>query len=318
MSDRKNLPSSARISHKRWVFKLDNRYWIWQWATDGVDIKSTKIQNLYEDIRDFLKESSYHFEGRQDEPRSSVAEVRITKDNGQKNNESGISNDNRRDNIFKVKIDENFNEFVPIIYQPAIDSLRNFVREVHCKKYANPDLTTDLEVSLLFNNEALRRHKILNRIYEKMRHVFYGRVLDLETFRVHLDSDNDTLYKSANADHNKNINYNGNSKDGDYFIFQNIYSGKHGIEEDTIHLDSKPHVLHNIEYYFIDRYHPIVFINTANHAMSEHDNNHELWKWEYIPWIKKAPIKFGTKSRQEIDCLYPSLFKRIAGKMKWR
>ena len=318
MSDRRNLPSSARITHKRWAFKLDNKYWIWQWAKEGVDIKSTRIQNLYEDIRDFLREASYDSEGRQDEPKSSVAEI-STKDNGQKNDESGINNDNRKENIFKVKIDESFNEFVPVIYQPAVDSLRNFVREVHCKKSANPDLTTDLEVCLLFNNEALRRHKILNRIYEKIRHVFYGRVLDLETFRVHFDSDNDTLYNSANVDRTRNGNHNGNSKDGDYFTFQNIYSEKHGIEEDTIHLDSKPPVPHrNIEYYFIDRFHPIVFINTANHAMSEHDNNHELWKWEYIPWVKKAPIKFGTKSRHDIDCLYPSLFKRIAGKMKWR
>jgi hypothetical protein len=47
--------------------------------------------------------------------------------------------------------------------------------------------------------------------------------------------------------------------------------------------------------------HPIIFINTSNHAMSEHDTNHRLWKWEYIAWQKDGPIEFGERSREEID-----------------
>jgi hypothetical protein len=29
--------------------------------------------------------------------------------------------------------------------------------------------------------------------------------------------------------------------------------------------------------------------------MGEHDNNHEIWKWEYIPGVKKAPVKLGLQ-----------------------
>ena len=57
-SKRKNLPFSAKkTSHKRWVCKLDERYWIWQWSKDGVDIRSSQIYQLYEDIRNFLEDA---------------------------------------------------------------------------------------------------------------------------------------------------------------------------------------------------------------------------------------------------------------------
>ncbi|AFU57726.1 hypothetical protein Ngar_c07840 [Candidatus Nitrososphaera gargensis Ga9.2] len=75
-----------------------------------------------------------------------------------------------------------------------------------------------------------------------------------------------------------------------YFVFEGIYSGNHNLEYDTTHLDKPPAPHREIEYYFADQYHPIVFINTSNHAMGPHDNNHDLWKWEYVSWIKEAPI----------------------------
>ena len=54
--------------------------------------------------------------------------------------------------------------------------------------------------------------------------------------------------------------------------------------------------------------HPVIFVNTSNHALAPHDNNHDLWKWEYIPWNEKIPIKLGTKTRQEVE----SFFKNSA------
>ena len=45
----------------------------------------------------------------------------------------------------------------------------------------------------------------------------------------------------------------------------------------------------------------MIFVNTSNHALAPHDNNHDLWKWEYVPWSKKIPIKLGTKTRQEVE-----------------
>ena len=47
--------------------------------------------------------------------------------------------------------------------------------------------------------------------------------------------------------------------------------------------------------------------------MGEHDNNHDIWKWEYIPWAKKAPIKLGFKSRKDIDRRFIPLIKRLLG-----
>ena len=79
--------------------------------------------------------------------------------------------------IFKVYLDERVkvDDVVPVIYQPAIDSLKNFLREVHCVKLIKPDSSVDVEVSLLFNNEELRRHKYLNGIYSIIRLILYGR-----------------------------------------------------------------------------------------------------------------------------------------------
>ena len=37
--------------------------------------------------------------------------------------------------------------------------------------------------------------------------------------------------------------------------------------------------------------------------MSESDNNHDVWKWEYIPFTKDSPLKFGKvqfRNRQRI------------------
>ena len=98
---------------------------------------------------------------------------------------------------------------------------------------------------------------------------------------------------------NKEINKNNKRNRDNFFVFEGIYSGPYDIEYDTIHLDKPPPLRRrHIEYYFLDHYHPIVFINTANHAMSEHDNNHDIWKWEYIPWVKKAPIKLGLQIKK--------------------
>ncbi len=35
--------------------------------------------------------------------------------------------------------------------------------------------------------------------------------------------------------------------------------------------------------------------------MAEHDNNHDIWKWEYIPFLKDSPIEFGNLSRKDLE-----------------
>lgn len=201
--------------------------------------------------------------------------------------------------LFRVTIDlkkinnEMKNEILPIIFQPAIDELKNFLREIHCY-LVEPNI---IEVTLIFNNEELRKFSLLNKLYEKIRLIVYGRIMDIETFRIYFDP-NDKVKNNKN------------------FTFQNIYSNinnnQYGIEYDTIHGDSPPDVpLRKVKYYFLDYNHPIVFINTSNHAMAENDNNHEIWRWEYIPFVNDSPVVFGTKSRKEIDSIYKPLKQRI-------
>jgi hypothetical protein len=304
-SKRQKLPVSAKkISHERWACKLDEKYWIWQWAKKDIDIKSSQVYHLNEDIKGFLEEAQSMKSSNSDH---------IT---------SGINN-----GIFKVNLDESVevDDIVPVIYQPAIDSLKNFLREVHCVKLVKPDSSVDVEVSLLFNNEELRQHKYLNEIYSIIRLILYGRTQDVETFKIHITKNKDDKSQKGVTDDNmmneedkaqngnKEINKNNKRNSNNHFIFEGIYSGEYDIEYDTIHLDKPPPPpqKRKIEYYFLDHYHPIVFINTANHAMSQHDNNHDIWKWEYIPWVKKAPIKLGLKSRKDIELRFTSFIRRI-------
>ena len=50
-------------------------------------------------------------------------------------------------------------DLIPAIYQPAIDQLKNFVREIHCSKTSDNRKLIFIEVSILFNNEELEDTK---------------------------------------------------------------------------------------------------------------------------------------------------------------
>ena len=128
---------------------------------------------------------------------------------------------------------------------------------------------------------------LLNQVYEAFRWLRYGRVLDVETFRVYIDR-------------------------GGEFIFENIYSNGHGLYEDDIHGDPPIAPRRVIKHFFANAMHPVVFVNTSNHAMAEFDANHCLWKWEYIPGTMGCPVKLGKKSREEIERSFSPLF------MFWR
>ena len=227
----------------RWVIKLENEnYFIWQWAEDGKTIENSNVYKIYLILK--------------------------------KEQESTFSD---KPEIFDVPTQDD-DRVIPAVYQPALDSWKNFVREIHCHKINEKEL----EVSILFNNEELREHALLNPIYRWIRSLLYGRTLDLETFRVPW-----------------------NNAIPENFRFGGIYSGQNDIQKDDIHED-KPDIsgnvpLHHVKYYFANAKHPIVFINTSNHAMAEFDTNQRLWKWEYVAWEKDSPIIYGTKSRKEID-----------------
>ena len=263
---RKNLSKECKNYIKRAVFSLDNKYWIWEEYSPNIPLESTNIYKLYVQIKEFIDKTK------------DLVDYDI-------------------DEIFKVEIEKSIidnkkrGEIIPIIYQPAIDELRNYVREVHCH-FIRPDV---LEVTLIFNNEELRKFSLFNKIYEKIRLIIYGRIMDIESFRIYLDQDrmqNNKLYIFEK-------------------IYSNIGNNQYGLKYDTIHGDQPEAPKRKVKYYFIDYKHPVVFINTSNHAMAESDNNHEIWKWEYIPFLNDSPVIFGTKSRKQIDNCFKPLTHRI-------
>jgi hypothetical protein len=232
----------------RWVFQLDEDHWIWEWAKEGGNIRDSYIYELYQSI---CKEIS--------------------------------SPSMKKSNIFDVKLEDQDNRIIPVIYQPAVDALDNFVREVHCAQTQEKDGSATVKVTLIFNNEQWRNwYYFLNKFYEWLRkNLLYFRTKDIESFKI-IDQKNPV-----------------------HFDFKDIYSKKNGKEyelEYDIHGNSEDNApKHDIKYYFINSKHPVVFVNTSNHAMAEDDANHKLWKWEYIPWLKNAAIKLRDKTREQIE-----------------
>ena len=221
---------------------------IWQWALEG-DISQSEIFSLFKDIKEKFKPSN---------------------------------------NIMNVDdIETKFNDnktIVPVIVQPSTDGWKNFVRQVHCAKLDD----SQYEITLVFNDEHLRKHGALESFYRFLRPFLYGRLTDLESFKVILEENAISHY-----------------------IFPGIYSGRSGIGEDSIHGDKEWFLRkaprRSTKYHYSDKMHPIVFINTANHALGEEDNNGTLWKWEFVPWEHDSPIVHGSKSRKEIEKLVKKL-----------
>jgi hypothetical protein len=249
---RNNIPERKEGPQNRWVFQLDDKHWIWEWTQEGVDISNSIIYSLYLKIVNELEHPS--------------------KD---------------PNNVFDAQMILQDDRIIPVIYQPSVDALKNFLREIHrAKGPIKQDGSYEMEVSLLFNNERLRQHGILNSIYTLLRRLIYRRMMDLESFKILV----------------------GNNPESDRFTFEGIYSNESEMNADSIHGDKAPPPApkHPVKYYFIDPKHPVVFVNTANHAMAEHDANNRIWKWEYIPWLEDAPIKLGSKTRREIEQSFKS------------
>jgi hypothetical protein len=238
---------------ERFVFQFNDNCWIWEWVKEGEKLESSNVYKLYELIYNEISFPS--------KKSDNIFDVDDVKD---------IISETENEHALKI---------IPIIYQPAVDSMKNFVRIIDCALSKTVEGYLEIEVSLIFNNEQLRKHYFLDHVYKIFRYYRYGRILDIETFRIRFTDD-----------------------DKGKFIFHNIYSEKYGLEYDSIHGDSGNSVPErDIKYYFNTEKHPVIFINTSNHAMAEHDSNHNIWKWEYVPWLDDTPVKLEEKNRTLIE-----------------
>lgn len=255
----------------RWIVRLDDKHSIWQWKdAEGrvKDIWSSTVAGIYKNLVD-----------------GKTPDISLTSfQEAVRNYFHVLAND---DNEIGRKI-------VPVVYQPAIDTWKNFVREIHChvREYDDSNNPKRIEVTLMFNNEQLREHAVANQVYEWFRSWRYGRTIDVETFCI---------------DANMGVPLT--------LDFPNIYSGSDSIQNDSTHI-VKFGV--SIKYYFGNDRHPIIFINTSNHALAESDTNHDLWKWEYVGWLDEAPIDFGEKSRQEIDMQFRAKYHILLDLLSFR
>jgi hypothetical protein len=242
---RKYKPKKKEGPKERWGFQLDDNYWIWQWADKEDDLRTSPVYQLFRRIRDEISSPSL-----------------------------------TSHNIFEVDVECEEGRIIPVVYQPSVDGLKNFVREIHSAELSSRDgAYQEIEVSIIFANEQLRAHAIFNKVYELYRWLAYGRIQDIETIKIILPREDDE---------NK-------------FVFESIYSDDEQLNVDDKHGDQPIAPERRIKYYFVNDSRPIVFVNTSNHAMAEHDTNERIWKWEYIPGIENAPIKHGCKTRDDLD-----------------
>jgi len=199
-------------------------------------------------------------------------------------------------------------QFFPIISQVTEDTVDNGLIAIYYGKKLFDGYGGYLrEVTLFFKDEHLRKYKYFDGIYRLIRRIFYGRIVDIETFYVHV-----------------------NSGKVDYCEFPKIYSGNHDIYADHIHLDArKPYPKHPIMNWansyvdsdgggdvsfskdVFDYLSPYIYVNTSNHAMATHDTNSVLSKTLYRSVAKKSRwqrnssvLKIIFLTRKQVDKKY--------------
>ena len=156
------------------------------------------------------------------------------------------------------------NGVIPVIYQPRVDAWKNMLHEVRLSMEDNGYL----KVTVVFEDEHLIEHWYVDWIYRIIRFFGYGRIRDIESFKIKSDEETTT-----------------------HFNFEKIYSGNNVLYRDSIHEDQPPAPDRVMKHWHVAKNHPIVFVNTANHAMAEFDTNHAHWKWEYVPWDDEGPVE---------------------------
>lgn len=268
-----NLRNERGKARSRLFLKLDKDYYIWQWKENESSRDNIELATIQKNLKN-VQTQPY---------------------------------DPQMSNIFQANLENNTDDIMPVIYQPAIDSLKNFLREVHCDR----SIDNVIKVTLVFNNEHLRKHKYLDMPYRLYRLIRFRRILDIESFIICLEDHNPSKLQFPNIySGNKNIEYD--NVHGDRSLSCPVCQNESPESTRNVKMNMKKILdilfgklsSHKTKYFFINKKHPVIFINTANHAMSHHDTNHRLWKWEYIPWEEDSPVIIGQKSRSDLEKVF--------------
>ena len=141
----KNLEEDAEEwsdPRERWIFQLDEDYWIWDWKEEGTDVTSTNVYKVREEIIRLLS----------DPDQASSSQIFNLKPRS--------LNDKMVLDYLKSPPTTAKYPITPLIYQPAVDGLKNFLREIHCVQRDLDEARSEVEVTLIFNNEQLRNHSL--------------------------------------------------------------------------------------------------------------------------------------------------------------
>jgi len=172
-------------------------------------------------------------------------------------------------------------EVYPVVFQPVIDVVKNGLQAFYYGRRDYSDIQKyRQEVNLVFRNEVFSRSRLINRLYEWLRVLIYGRRVDIETFYCHVE------YGQVVG-----------------LSFPGIYSSTATWHE-TAHADrQQPTPLRPVQKYLSDllKYDPVVYVNTWNHALAPHDNNPNLNKFVYHPF---GNIETNYAIRKYLDQKY--------------
>jgi len=125
---------------ERWVFQFNANLWVWEWAKEGQSIEDSGVYGFYKSICEEISNPSIKSDN--------IFDVSDTMD-VEPDVEDGIIPKN----------------ILPVIYQPAVDGMKNYARIVHCTPCKTGEGYCEVEVSIIFNNEQLRQHSFFNNLY---------------------------------------------------------------------------------------------------------------------------------------------------------
>lgn len=193
-------------------------------------------------------------------------------------------------------------QYLPAIYQPTVDIegttgfednndliyVYYWVHDEYIYSYYLPGYYV-IEVTLVFRDED-HPNPEKDLWYDVYRLSIYLRIEDIETFFIVINKQTGETTRLSFIGLYLWINL-----DQPPVYFAPIYSSSTTFfNEDGAHERAKI-----TSFVVVDGEHPVIYINTWNHAMAEFDNNPDLSKIYIKTWAGDVPLVMGTRLNAE-------------------